>query len=60
MKESDFKMNKIIFFTLIISSLIVIYALKKEQNSLKFSQMIMGIGASSLMLVLNFIGLILG
>lgn len=53
-------MNKIIFFILIITSLIVVYALKKEQNSLKFSQMIMGIGASSLMLVLNFIGLILG
>lgn len=54
------KMNKIIFFILIITSLIVVYALKKEQNNLKFSQMIMGIGASSLMLVLNFIGLILG
>lgn len=60
MKESDFKMNKIIFFTLIITSLIVIYALKKEQKYLKFSQLVMGIGASSLMLVLNFIGLILG
>ena len=59
MKESDFKMNKIIFFTLIITSLIVIYALKKEQTNLKFSQLLMGIGASSLMLVLNFIGLII-
>lgn len=52
-------MNKIIFFILIITSLIVVYALKKEQTNLKFSQLLMGIGASSLMLVLNFIGLII-
>ena len=52
-------LNTIVFLSLFTMTLIVIIALKKEQKNLSAMQTNIGIWASSLMLVLNVLGIIM-